>query len=727
MANKTILRAVMLGAALLLALLAGACGGEAQRRASGIDAASVALVDNDLASSPRAGLPALSELSALAPPAARQASLTELISIPSTSYVDSSGGINQNPPNITITAAQGNIGYAIYRAGPFDANIHLVQLSLFLSDVQNDYFLFLPDWNLGRWDLEHGALTGDFTRDFPENSAQYISPDGYLFFALVTDGGFVLYNHAELTIDNLTPLPPPAAPLATPGDGFVQLDWPAYGDPRADRIDVYYADSIDMSAATLAQSLDPGLTTWTVDGLDNGTLYFFGLKAGNADGASAFSDLAAATPSASGPLPFQLASGCWARLGGSAEGSGTSTTLTGPPNFLGEVSVALTAEDTGLNRTSPVLDPQGNVYALSRNGILSSYTGDLQTLRYSFDANDYAPNGESYVCPPHAPCLDAAGNAYFIVAREGSTGNPGFIFGVRPSGSLLFQHSLGLLRDDNSVPYASPNIGPGGVLVTVSDGLSKPVGLNQDGSQAWLSDNLNASSRFFADPAFNPGNGCFNWPAVFEGFSPGLVPHSLSLQQSDGTELPGSDYRDLGAPQNLAGGCSLRDDLFCYPENSSLLLIDSTSGLRKDTLALNGVPRCAPSRVANSDYIVLPVPPNGVQSFLSRLRCVRLDTSADPPQISSAWELELGFDPVYSRAAVDKDGLIYVADAGGKLWLAYFDHHSAPAEGINPALADVREADGVNTFNYNSFALGNHAAYIVSEQNQLMLLFNPLD
>ncbi len=718
MANTTILRRSLLCAALLLALLAGACAPDS--------GSSIEKDAGRAAGLP--GLPGLAQLDAAQPQGPRQTKLAETSSIPSGDFADASLGINNNPPDLTINASLGRIGYALYQAGPFDSNFSLTSLKLFVSELEDHYFLYLGNWEAQRWEASGGAHTSDYLHSFGDTAPRYLSPAGYLYFAVVSDGGRVVYNHAELTVENRTPLPAPGGLSALASDAQVALSWDAYPDPRADSIDVYFATQIDLSDAQLSQSLDRTATSWSVEGLSNGTLYYFALRARNADGSSPFSASASAIPSSGLPVEFKLAGGLWPRLGGSADGSGTSAVRSGPANLEGFNSVALSAESSGENRTSPVIDALGNVYALSRDGRLLSYTSDLQTLRYSFDTNAYAPEGKSFVCPPQAPCLDSAGNAYFVVGLTGSTVLDGYLFGVTPSGGLKFQHNLGAVRDDNSRPYSSPNIGPGGVLVTAADGLAHPLALNQDGSEAWKNTSLNASMRFSADAAFNPANASFNWPCTYEGFSIGLVQHCISLQQTDGEELPDSDYRDLGTPLNLAGGCVLRDGLFIYPENGQLLLINSTTGLREDTYLLGGIPLVAPSRVAQSDYIVQPVPTDGSESDQSELRGVRLDTDGVSPEISGPfWILPLGNGDVHSRAAVDKDGRIYIADTDGRIWLARFDYTQPPADGSNPVIEDMREPDGENTFYFSSFALGQESIYIVSQQDRLIQIYNPLD
>ncbi|MCC7477212.1 fibronectin type III domain-containing protein [bacterium] len=674
------------------------------------------------------GLPALARLDAAPDTAGRSVSLQEVTSIPSADFADASLGIDSNPPNLTITAALGRLGYALYQVGPFTPSYSLTELELFITDLQNDYFLYFGDWEQQRWAPVGGARFAGFSHSFGDGASRYISPQGYFYFAIVTDGGFVLYNHAELRVENLTPLPPPGGLSALAGDGSAELSWDSYPDSRADSIDVFYSSSIDMSNAVLSQSLDKTATQWNIEGLQNGELYFFALKARNVDGSSAYSALSSATPSGGLPAEFKLAQGLWPRMSGSVDGSGTTTSRSGPANLDGFNSVLLSSSTDGPNRTSPVIDGQGNVYALSRDGLLRSYSSDLVSLRYSFDSNAYAPEGKSFVCPPQAPCLDSLGNAYFVVAQKNSAVSTGYLFGVTPAGALKFQASLGALKDENARPYSSLNIAPAGVLVCTADGQAHPMALNQDGGQAWKNSALNSSIRLNAEPAFNADNGALCWPCTFDGFSIGFVEHCISLSQITGAELPDSSYRDLGTPLNLAGGCVLADELFIYPESGQLLLINSSTGLREDSYNLGGAVVAGPSRVSDSDYIVQPVPTDGSETDFSELRGVTVDTSGISPEISGPfWTLSLGSGDVNSRAAVDKDGRIYIADTDGVIWLASLDYGQPPVLGSNPVLSDSREADGENTFYFSSFALGVESAYIVSEQNRLIQIYNPLD
>jgi hypothetical protein len=76
---------------------------------------------------------------------------------------------------------------------------------------------------------------------------------------------------------------PPAAPnslSATPGDGSVTLNW-ADGDPTATGYNVYVGTAAGQESSTPANSSPIEGTTYTVNGLGDGTTYFFHVVAVN--------------------------------------------------------------------------------------------------------------------------------------------------------------------------------------------------------------------------------------------------------------------------------------------------------------------------------------------------------------------------------------------------------------------------------------------------------------
>lgn len=93
---------------------------------------------------------------------------------------------------------------------------------------------------------------------------------------------------------------PPEAPLGlavAPSDGAVTLTWSAA--EGAVSYSVYYGQTSDSSLAALfSGDIDTTDTTCLVDGLTNGTLYYFWIKALNDAGESPFSLVASGTPEA---------------------------------------------------------------------------------------------------------------------------------------------------------------------------------------------------------------------------------------------------------------------------------------------------------------------------------------------------------------------------------------------------------------------------------------------
>jgi large repetitive protein len=89
----------------------------------------------------------------------------------------------------------------------------------------------------------------------------------------------------------------PTGVVATPGDGFVQLDWTApagHGSPAiTDYVIRMTADGVNWTVPVDGVSANPSAT---ISGLTNGTLHRFRVAATNASGTGAFAPVAYATP-----------------------------------------------------------------------------------------------------------------------------------------------------------------------------------------------------------------------------------------------------------------------------------------------------------------------------------------------------------------------------------------------------------------------------------------------
>ena len=70
--------------------------------------------------------------------------------------------------------------------------------------------------------------------------------------------------------------------------------------------------------------------------------------------------------------------------------------------------------------------------------------------------------------------------------------------------------------------------------------------------------------------------------------------------------------------------------------------------------------------------------------------------------------------------------MIFFPDNGGKLYRVEFDP-ARPIDASNPRITDQQAIGRSDTYMYNCFAIGDEAAYIVTEQNMLYCVYNALD
>lgn len=97
--------------------------------------------------------------------------------------------------------------------------------------------------------------------------------------------------------DVYAPPETPSAPTVTSGDSELIVTWPA--DPYANSYEVYFSTSDDSAEATFyTGDTDDADTTCVITGLENGTLYYVWIKAGNTSGLSDFSATSTGTPAA---------------------------------------------------------------------------------------------------------------------------------------------------------------------------------------------------------------------------------------------------------------------------------------------------------------------------------------------------------------------------------------------------------------------------------------------
>ena len=524
-------------------------------------------------------------------------------------------------------------------------------------------------------------------------------------------------NIVEVTPQETGALPAPTNLSATPLDQAAELGWDAYADSRATALYVYQSNDSGMAGAEQVATLAPDDTSEVIEDLVNDQRYYFALKAYASDLGeySAYSNIASTMPQAptTGPL-----TGIWPRLGNREDNRGV-TAYIGPHTFDSYESVNLApGSETINNRTSPVIDADGNVYALSGDGVLASYTGDLATRRWKFDAAEHGTAGVAYVCPPHSPIIDGGGNVYFIATAVSTSSGTPYLFSVDSSGGQNWRFDMGIVSDDITTPYPTPNIAPNGDIVVVIKEKHVIVGV-KDGEADWAYELGEAECH--ADPSIS--RGMIEFPVYDGGIGiPENRLHWLSLNAGNGDFM--EDYRDMGTPQNYYSGLPLAEPYYAYPENTSVVLIDAAAGTLVDHEPLNLALTAPLSRSSDGVFIFQPHPPFGFAAW-AYLHGIKLSTS-EPPSLSNHFTLQLDHGSMTSKPAVDGAGKIYLADGMGKLFLIGFDP-DRPVGEENPTIIDQQAFGRGDTYCFNSFAIGDGVAYIVTEQNVLYLIYDAVD
>ena len=176
----------------------------------------------------------------------------------------------------------------------------------------------------------------------------------------------------------------------------------------------------------------------------------------------------------------------------------------------------------------------------------------------------------------------------------------------------------------------------------------------------------------------------------------------------------------MGTPNNLYAGLPLADSYHVYPELENMVLLDSSSGARIDSDATHLDLSASPARTSDSAYIFQPHPQFGFAgtSYLYGFKV----SMSDPPQLTEHFSLQPNQGSLHGKPAVDGEGKIYLADGQGTLFVISFDP-DAPVGVDNPSILDEQEITDSDSYWFNSFAIGDGVAYIVTEQN-VLYMFN---
>jgi hypothetical protein len=620
-----------------------------------------------------------------------------------------------NGTTLEFDAGAGELEWAIYELPGIGADYYPVDLTCSAQAGSGSYWVALANYDAGRWDIQPGPISDDATIPIADYSSLVSGGDGMFVAVLVSESALV-YTQTAATMEDARPMPAPTGLTAAAGSASATLTWDAYSDSRATDLRVHQGEAPDLSDAMQVGTAAPDETTYTVNGLVPGKTYYFAVQAYwlESDLLSAFSNIAEATPTGR----FSLG-GVWGRLGGRADGGGFTGVL-GPEsfdNFKSEDVSALPA--MGSNCTSPVVDSSGNVFALTRDAKLVSFTRKLAAKRFTYDANDVLPD-RGYLAASTSPVLDADGNVYFVaLPPETSSGRDGYLVSLTNTGDVLWPPiRLGECKDTSGRPYPAPNFTDGGLLLVAGENNCALLTFDEFGDPVWTC-SFAPSRVVYADPALN-GIDEIQVPIWFNGIGIDPRDHWVSVDGFDGSEL--AHYRYFGGPENLLGGLPLPFDLHVYPENDKLILLDPATGDYLTDVAFDTSLDASPARNETGDWIFQPESMDIDSLAPAQLWGVQLGLS-DPPKLSKIWNLTLERVMLSSKPAVDGAGAIFFANTSGMLYRAAFDPEQ-PLGPRNPEITDSQRLDIRDTYGWNSFALDSGYAYIVTQQGTLYCIHN---
>jgi hypothetical protein len=276
---------------------------------------------------------------------------------------------------------------------------------------------------------------------------------------------------------------------------------------------------------------------------------------------------------------------------------------------------------------------------------------------------------------------------------------------------------------DVSMPYPTPLFTPAGYVAVVSNERHMLDAVGPTGDREWRCDSdIGPSVEVFADPALSP-RGTLEMPVWRSGIGmPEDVIRWLSVDAAGGGYL--NSYRGMGVRENIFGGLVLGSDYHVYPQQFDVNLLDAKTASLKSFVELDEETTAGPARNLAGNYLFQPHAPFGFANT-AYLVGIKVNPS-EPPGISQEFAQQLGNYSVSGQPAVDGDGNIFCADTSGMLYRIAFDP-GEPVSVDNPTITDQNRLDPTDRYLYNSFALGSEAAYIVSEQNSLYCVYNPLD
>ena len=245
----------------------------------------------------------------------------------------SAEGATDQADSLVLASAPPPIAWGMWRWGVFTGAI-VPQNLRFESDVVDEsvYWALLSNYATGTWEVYgplDAALHAHVYPEEPALAADYISPAGYTYVAVVVEGGDSTVIGGLNLITNEGDVNPPAAPMNLAVEQTratsIDLTWTANTEADLDNYTIYSGPSVDFTLddPSLVDHGDVAgsLSAYTVGGLDPETEYNFRITASDELGnESPLSNTATGTTTAMGEYqpPSNLAvanlAGSWAEI-----------------------------------------------------------------------------------------------------------------------------------------------------------------------------------------------------------------------------------------------------------------------------------------------------------------------------------------------------------------------------------------------------------------------------
>jgi len=259
---------------------------------------------------------------------------------------------------------------------------------------------------------------------------------------------------------------------------------------------------------------------------------------------------------------------------------------------------------------------------------------------------------------------------------------------------------------------------PDGTLVCAGSSNEILFGVSTTGGEVWTNTGGSGTGRqYFADIAMD-GNGLIGLPVFGSGPAIDPRPHWRSYDGATGTEQ--QTNLAMGTPDNLYGGVFMPSGYFYFPSNNTLRSVKVSDGTAHDQFEGLVDMSGAPARDDNGEFLFFSEDQGGGFSGFASFHCNSFNDDFPPTQ-APVWSMSMDTVSITCKPAVDGAYSIFLTDDTGRIIMISWDR-DMPLGEDNPQMT-VSQQD--TSFRFSSFAIGNGAAYVISEDNDLYMVGTP--